>query len=191
MKNDAIQRVSNAIAARIGSAFPNPNPYNVMVAPPSKDNLGVTQIVLFPYRLMVNIELRNTERVLPPANPNGVPLVHNNALPLDVFYLMTAGTLEGGDLDSLAMLGIAIQALHQNPVLSGPQVDGDTVRISLEPANLDEMSRVWTMFPDADYRTSVVYVASPVWIDPLSEDVAAPVIDDQRRFAQTDGVIPQ
>jgi hypothetical protein len=187
MNNDAIKRVSEAIADRIEAAFPTGSPLKVIVAPPNKDNLGAIQIVLFPYRLMVNTELRNTERVLPPVDPNGVPRVYDNALPLDIFYLMTAGTAEGGDLDSLAMFGMAIQALHQDPVLSGSPVDGDVVRISLEPASLDEMSRVWTMFPDADYRTSVVYVASPVWIDPLSVDVAAPVIDQQSRFGQASG----
>jgi uncharacterized protein DUF4255 len=188
MRSDAIQRVSAAIAARIASALPTKSPHKVIVAPPSKDNLGVMQIVLFPYKLMVNTALRNTERVLPPVGPQGVPAVYNEALPLDVFYLVTAGTSQPDDLESQGWLGMALQALQQDPILAGSPVDGDTVRISLEPTVLDEMSRVWAMFPDADYRTSVVYVASPVWIDPLHEDVAAPVIDDQRRFAQAGGL---
>jgi Pvc16 N-terminal domain len=192
MRNDAIQRVSKAIAAQIDSALSAVSgQHKVIVAPPSKDNLGVMQIVLFPYKLMVNTALRNTERVLPPAGPQGVPVVFNDALPLDVFYLVTVGTSQPDDLESLVWLGTAMQTLQQNSILAGSPVDGDTVRVSLEPAVLDEMSRVWAMFPDADYRTSVVYVASPVWIDPLSEDVAAPVIDDQRQFGQADGMRPQ
>jgi Pvc16 N-terminal domain len=185
MKNDAIQRVSNAIAAQIALALPViGGKSKVIVAPPNKDNVSATQIVLFPYRLMVNSALRNTERVLPPPDPQSPPLVYNDSLPLDVFYLLTAGTSQQDDLESLVWLGMAMQALQSNPNLVGPLVDGDTVRVSLEPAVLDEMSRVWAMFPDADYRTSVVYVASPVWIDPLDVEIAAPVIDDQRRFAQ-------
>ncbi len=192
MRSDAIQRVSKAIAARINSALSAiSSQHKVIVAPPSKDNLGVMQIVLFPYKLMVNTALRNTERVLPPSGPQGQPLVFNEALPLDVFYLMTAGTSQPDDLESLVWLGTAMQTLQQNSILAGSPVDGDTVRVSLEPAVLDEISRVWAMFPDADYRTSVVYVASPVWIDPLHEDVAAPVIDDQRLFGQADGMRPQ
>jgi len=192
MRNDAIQRVSKAIAAQIDSALSAVSgQHKVIVAPPSKDNLGVMQIVLFPYKLMVNTALRNTERVLPPAGPQGVPVVFNDALPLDVFYLVTVGTSQPDDLESLVWLGTAMQTLQQNSILAGSPVDGDTVRVSLEPAVLDEMSRVWAMFPDADYRTSVVYVASPVWIDPLSEGVAAPVIDDQRQFGQADGMRPR
>lgn len=189
MKNDAIQRISKAIADRIDAALlaATPQQHKVLVAPPSKDNLGAVQILLFPYKLMVNTALRNTERVLPPAGPLAVPVVFNDALPLDIFYLVTAGISETNDLDSLVWLGTAMRALQQDPILTGTLVDGDTVRVSLEPASLDEMSRVWAMFPDADYRTSVVYVASPVWIDPLREDVAAPVIDQQSRFGQANG----
>ena len=40
------------------------------------------------------------------------------------------------------------------------------VRVSLDPVSTEEMSRIWTLFPTANYRTSVAYVASPVWIDP-------------------------
>jgi hypothetical protein len=185
MRSDAIQRVSRALAARIETALPTiSGKSKTIVAPPNKDNVAAAQIVLFPYRLVVNAALRNSERVLPPADPQSPPLVFNDALPLDVFYLLTAGTSQPDDLESLVWLGMAMQIVQRDPNLVGPLVDGDTVRISLEPAPLDEMNRVWAMFPDADYRTSVVYVASPVWIDPLGVEVAAPVIDDQRRFAQ-------
>ena len=44
----------------------------------------------------------------------------------------------------------------------------------------DEISRVWNLFPTANYRTSVAYVASPVWIDPaLPWSVAGPVVEDR------------
>jgi hypothetical protein len=35
------------------------------------------------------------------------------------------------------------------------------------------------LFPTANYRTSIAYLASPVWIDPkLPETVGAPVVKD-------------
>ena len=40
------------------------------------------------------------------------------------------------------------------------------MQVSLEPLSTEEMSRIWTLFPTANYRTSVAYIASPVWIDP-------------------------
>ena len=191
MKNDAIQRVSNAIAAEIEAALPTVTGKNkVVIGPPNDVGANDAQIVLFPYKLLVNAALRNAERVLPPPDSQSPPLVYNKSLPLDVFYLVTVGAKLGSDSGqhqapkSLFWLGVAMQALQQNPTLVGQPVDGDTVRISLEPTVLDEMSRIWGMFPSADYRTSVVYVASPVWIDPLDVSVAAPVVDDQRLFGQ-------
>jgi hypothetical protein len=185
MKAEAIQLVSKAIAAVIEAALPGVDGKDkVVVAPPTTESLDRAQILLFPYKLMVNTALRNTERVLPPPDPQSPPLVYNDSLPLDAFYLLTAGSSDSKDLDSLVWLGTAMQTLQQSPVLSGAAVDGDTVRISLEPVVLDEMSRIWTMFPEIEYRTSVVYVASPVWIDPVAEIVAAPVIDDRRKFRQ-------
>jgi hypothetical protein len=75
MRSDAIQRVSKAIAAQIDTALSSiSSQHKVIVAPPSKQNLGVLQIVLFPYRLVVNTALRNIERVLAPAGPQGVPV---------------------------------------------------------------------------------------------------------------------
>jgi hypothetical protein len=44
----------------------------------------------------------------------------------------------------------------------------------------DDSSRIWALFPTANYRTSVAYLASPVWIDPPTpEATAGPVVDDR------------
>jgi hypothetical protein len=50
-------------------------------------------------------------------------------------------------------------------VLTGPAVDGDQVRLTLEAVTTEELAHVWALFPNTNYRTSVVYVASPVRID--------------------------
>jgi hypothetical protein len=52
--------------------------------------------------------------------------------------------------------------------------------VSLEPISTEEMSRIWTLFPVVNYRTSVAYLATPVWIDPRNPPlVAARVINDR------------
>lgn len=54
--------------------------------------------------------------------------------------------------------------------------------MTLEPLTTEEASRIWALFPTANYRTSVVYLATPVWIDPLlPEIVGAPVVVDVLR----------
>ena len=46
----------------------------------------------------------------------------------------------------------------------------------------EEMSRIWTLFPTANFRTSVVYLAYPVLIDPaLVRTVGPPVIREPHR----------
>ena len=188
MKTDAIQRVSDAMAARISDALLPPDP-KVAVAAPNEDAAKAAQLSLFPYQVLANPTLRNSERVLPPPNENSAPPVFEDSLPLDVFYLLTVGAPEMGAeapiaAQSQARLGRAMRALQLAPNLTGEAVEGDSVRISLEPVTTDEMSRIWALFPSTDYRTSVVYRASPVWIDPDGRVPAPRVIDDRRLVAQ-------
>ena len=37
----------------------------------------------------------------------------------------------------------------------------ETVHVSLEPLTTEETSRIWALFPTANYRTSVAYLATP------------------------------
>jgi hypothetical protein len=70
-----------------------------------------------------------------------------------------------GDDHSVMLLpdpvGLAVQ-VEEPP---GPAVDGDQVRLTLEAVTTEELAHVWALFPNTNYRTSVVYVASPVRID--------------------------
>ena len=107
--------------------------------------------------------------------------VFQNALPLDLFYLVTVGTKPGASEETpLQALGFVMQALQTAPELTGAVIDHETVRVTLEPLMTEEASRIWALFPTANYRTSIAYLASPVWIDPaLPGPVAAPVVDDE------------
>ena len=73
-----------------------------------------------------------------------------------------------------------MQALQLEPELTGPAVGYETVHVSLDPLTTEETSRIWALYPSANYRTSVAYLATPVWIDPASPDAAGPpVVQDQ------------
>jgi hypothetical protein len=75
-----------------------------------------------------------------------------------------------------------MQALQADPELTGAAVSQDVVRVTLEPLTTEEASRIWALFPTANYRTSVAYLATPVWIDPQEPaPLAAPVTQDERR----------
>ena len=80
----------------------------------------------------------------------------------------------------MTLLGFVLQALQGEPELTGTAVQHETVRVTLEPLTTEEASRIWALFPEANYRTTIAYLATPVWIDPAVPDpVAARVrVDD-------------
>ena len=52
----------------------------------------------------------------------------------------------------------------------------EVTRVTLDPVGSEEMSRIWALFPTVNYRTSVVYLVTPVWIDPAQPPVNAPPV---------------
>ena len=177
MDHDAIRRVSQTLQRTLVAAFDGEHTYSVYVGP--LDDLAASEadVILFLYRVAVNADLRNAEHHVPAPQPGDPPIVYEGALPLDLYYLLTVGKRnQGGELDGLGLLGFAMQVLNDSPNLGGADVQGETVRLSLDPVTSEEMSRIWTLFPAANYRTSVVYIASPVWIDPPAPRQPAPPV---------------
>jgi len=184
MNSDAIELVSRALQDALESAFAAAGiTGGVYVGPLDDPDVDDAAAVLFLYRLVANADLRSAEHRVATGDPMQPPIVYRGALPLDLYYLLTAGTSQtGGELQSLRVLGCAMQRLNDQPQLVGVGVGGDTIRISLEPVGSDEMSRIWSLFPTLNFRTSVVYLASPVWIDPaISLPAGPPVVREPHR----------
>lgn len=190
MSADAIFRVTLALQMSLQKALAASGfPGNVFIGPLDDPDAQGATLILFLYRMAPNAVLRNSEhRVAAPPNQPG-PIVHTNALPLDLFYLITVGTRPGGSEEPLlGALGVAIQALNDLPQLSGAGVAPDPVRLTMEPLSTEEISRIWALFPTANYRTSIAYLASPVWVDPATPPLRArAVIDDSPRMGQRRG----
>ena len=183
MKADGILRVTEALRTRLEAALASSGvPGTVFVGPlDDADALGAA-LILFLYRVMPNGTLRNREhRVV----SSGIPPVQvfHNSLPLDLYFLVTVGTKPGASEETpLRALGFVIQSLQAAPDLIGPAVNHETVRVTFEPLTTEEASRIWALFPTANYRTSIAYLASPVWIDPpLAATEGALVVEDQLR----------
>jgi hypothetical protein len=182
MSADAIFNVTQALTQRLNTALAASGvPGTVFVGPLDDPDATGAALILFLYRLMPNASLRNREhRIVNPAAPPAV-IVHRDSLPLDLYYLITVGTRPGASEEPmLRALGFAMRELQSSPDLTGPGVGHETIHVSLEPLTTEEVSRVWALFPAANYRTSIAYVASPIWIDPAQPPaVGAPVIDDR------------
>ena len=180
MKGDGILRVTEVLRDRLKQALVLSSvPGTVFVGPLDDADASGAALILFLYRIVPNATLRNREHRVPSSSVP--PPVFQNALPLDLYFLVTVGTMPGSSEETpLRALGFAIQAIQADPDLSGAGVSQETVHLTLEPLSTEEISRIWALFPTVNYRTSVAYLATPVWIDPREPEVLAePVVDDQ------------
>lgn len=181
MTAEAILLTTEALRDRLAAALVKSGvPGTVFVGPLDDPDASGAALTLFLYRVVPNASLRNREHRVPSSTPTKVD-VFQNALPLDLYYLLTVGTTPGASEETLLRaLGYAMQALQADPDLTGPAVNYETARVTLEPLTTEEASRIWALFPTANYRTSIAYLATPVWIDPpQATPPAAPVIEDQ------------
>jgi hypothetical protein len=183
VKADGILRVTEALRERLKQALISSGvPGSVFVGPLDDADASGAALILFLYRIAPNPSLRNREhRVVSGGTPPVT--VYQNALPLDLYFLVTVGTTANSSEETpLRALGFVMQSLQADPELSGAAVSQDLVRVTLEPLSTDEASRIWALFPTANYRTSIAYLASPLWIDPLQPaPLAAPVTQDELR----------
>ncbi|HKP38685.1 MAG TPA: DUF4255 domain-containing protein [Pyrinomonadaceae bacterium] len=180
MKADAIMRVTALLRKRLEAALALSGVSGtVFVGPLDDAEASGAALVLFLYRILPNANHRNSEHRLP--STIAPPTVYLNSIPLDLYFLVTVGTTSDENEERpLQYLGYAIQAIQAAPDLTGPDVDNETVHVTMEPLSTEEASRIWALFPTANYRTSVAYLASPVWVDPPDVlPLAEPVVDDR------------
>ncbi|GAA2756211.1 DUF4255 domain-containing protein [Actinopolymorpha rutila] len=169
MSAEAIALVTAVLQNRLAAAVGGP----VYVGPPIAEDVGTRTLSLCLYQAVPNQELRNERHYVASAGDPDGPLVEAAALPLDLRYLVSvfrsAGTGGMGDPNELITLGQAVRALHEQPFIDDAQVPGQLVRITPEPYTVEELSRIWGLFPDSSYRTSMVYLLSPVTVtlDPM------------------------
>lgn len=184
MNYEAIFKISTALKERVEQAYlaAGGSGKGVYVGPLDDPDAAGARLILFLYRIVPNPTLRNREHVVAPASPPPARISHVNSLPLDLYYLLTVGNASGEnqDLEQLKFLGSAMQALQHDPVLGGLALEHEAAHVSLDPLGNEEMSRIWALFPAANFRTSVAYLVSPVWLDPRAPDpAAAPVVDER------------
>lgn len=182
MSADQILLVTEALRDRLNVALASSGvPGTVFVGPLDDADASGAALILFLYRIVPNASLRNHEHRVPSSTPPPPVLVFQNSLPLDLYFLVTVGTTPGASEETLLRaLGFAMQAMQVDPHLSGPSVGPDAVHVTLEPLTTEEASRIWALFPTANYRTSIAYLATPVWIDPPQPvPMAGPVLEDR------------
>lgn len=151
------------------------DPVTVTARAPDRIKTGQeesAQLNLFLYHVAPNPGWRNVG--LPSRDGRGQRLT-NAPLPLDLYYLLTA--YGKNDFDVEAVLGYAMQTLHETPVLTRDAIRNvatapasdladqvELVKLSPQPLSTEELSKLWSAF-QANYRPSAAYHASVVLIE--------------------------
>lgn len=192
MSRDALNQVTLALQHLLHSALNEPGTQpndRVFVGPPAPPPRGPTTqpISLFLFHLEPNREMRNTDRRI---NTGGSDPVEQTAIPLDLRYLVSVHR-QGGALapNELLALGRVIAALQATPTIGGGLVPDQEIRITPEPYPMEEMSRIWSLFPQSSYATSMVYLATPVFVD-ARDVLRGPPVESRRLDSGTSTANP-
>ena len=178
--SDALFATAQAFKARIEAAISTGIVH--VGAPPSDAPDGSLALVLFD--IQPNAALRNVPRFASPITTGPVtePPVQIETIAVDLRFLIFAARSGSesfaADPEELKQLGRIVAAFQADPVLNAthmanftpppappnPVFDEQIVRVSLESYALDDWNRVWALFPDRTFRTSLAYLATPVYI---------------------------
>lgn len=161
-----------------------------LVAPDAVSEDSETRLSLSLCRIEENPSLKNTDMA-----QTGDPTVSQEPpLVLDLYYLLTAYSGHGDEtaatVDQQRLLGLAMQTFHDTAVLSGDQLVGSLgedveLQVSLVNSSVDELTTLWTMFPETSFKPSALYHVGPVSIDSRQQEELTPVTDRETTVDRT------
>lgn len=154
----------------------------ISVKPPDVANSEApptSKLNIFLYRVVQNQAYWNED--LPQRDIRGV-LTKKPQLALNLHYLITAYAADNDDLLAQQILASAMRILNDNPILSRDIiVDAiaarqnlkmsdladqiEAVRLTFQPMNMEELSKLWSTFFQTNYRISVAYEATVVLLE--------------------------
>lgn len=165
---------------------------------PETGTNGTPIVNIYLYQVAPNAALRNSD--LPTRSPAG-DLVQRPVAALDLHYLFTF-TGKEEELEPQRLLGSVVRTLHAQPFLTPALINAvktaatsvppkhpalattdladqvERVKFVPLPMNLEELSKLWSVFFQTPYALSVAYQASVVLIEPEVTPISAlPVLD--------------
>lgn len=180
----ATATIRNLLLNRVPDIDSELGDLEVTTEPPdqARKNRTKPQLNLFLYGTVIAAAWRNHD--LPAQVRPGE--TGNPPLALNLHYLLTAYGRGDSDNDSVShrVLGNAMGVLNDHPLLGKAEIEAaladndlgdqiERVRITPQPINVEEMSKLWTIF-QSQYRLSVAYEVGVILIDSL-RPVRAPL----------------
>lgn len=167
-------RAIKAVTQRLVDILKTTGASVVSAKPP--DRASMSQLNVFLYHASIDATWRNQD--LPRPAGRGQPA--RPLLPLNLYYLISAINADD-DLIRHEILGNAMLLLHDIS-LKGPKApeiqfdpatgirnQPDAIRITMQPLNLDEMYKLWSVF-QTPFRPSVAYEVGVVLLESTLPD---------------------
>lgn len=161
----------------------------VLFSPGEIDPNDDIRLSLFLYQVIENAHLRNQEmQVRDPKTLTFPPLT------LELYYMLTSHASSGEQdktarsLDEHRVLGRAMSILYDNSVLKGSVLRGnlnenEELHITITSLGFEDLTHIWTTFPNKPFRPSVCYAVTPVEIDSEKEMDVQRVISKKANYA--------
>jgi len=158
------------------------------IALASPKNAGTNLLTLFLYKVLENPYLKNEDHQDLAPTPDGDLVQQRAPLTLDLYYLLSAHPGQPPDLlEAHRALSRAMRVFFDHGILRGSLLRADSpstgltpdsvLRITLNPITMEDMTRIWSVFPDTPYEISVTYLVTPVAIESARTLTTAPVVD--------------
>jgi len=137
-----------------------------LLSPRDVNQTSNIRLTLFLYSIAPAVALRNDFEI------PGSQAFNELSEPLDLYYLLTAFGAQTQDpsdqtLDAQLLLGFAMRVFFDNGVLAGSTLQGDfrpdeELRLTLQPMTVEDLTRIWSVFPDSVLRASVSFLLTPI-----------------------------
>ena len=160
---------------------------------PAEANANGVRLTLFLYSICPATEYRNELEI-----PGNTLDDESVSQPVNLYYLLTAFSPPQDptirSLESQLLLGQAMLVFFNNGILTGSQLRGDELprdeelRLTLQPITIEELTRVWSVFPETALQPSVSYLVTPVRLRSQNRTRGgAPIVSRQ---LDTDHAVP-
>ena len=184
MSIEAIRDVSETLVSLLRSQIAEGSngdiDVDIVIASPADipQELSKTAVALYLYSIIENPELKNESRLRVDHTQS-----RRSPLSLDLYYMLTVYPVvtqaiedqHDNNLDAHRTLSRAMRVLYDNGILVGGLLLGglpdaeQALRVTLNPITVEDLTRIWSVFPEASYRPSVCYLVTPVRVDSIDE----------------------
>jgi hypothetical protein len=174
---------------------------NVNIDLLSPKHPGSNRLTLFLYKVLENPDFKNASNPALETTANGKLKEKRKPLTVDLYYLLTAHSGSSTLFEAHTALSRAMRVFYDNGILQGSLLrslnpgkgltEDSILRLTLNPISMEDMTRIWSVFPDTPYEISVTYLVTPVAIESTEEEVSAPVVDQFHEHGQRGAELAQ